>query len=423
MIRMRAEAASTSQSPPSSPPFILPPTRPDAPLPLPLLPPSASYREDRPEVTLPPRNRLGIALGPRYNVEESSGYGITDSWDEIVETLQGAPVSTDIELGEHMKEFESKVRRDTDEIYTMLSDEQDQRQLLAARVNMLFRDRRAHRHTRLLMETEARISREAWGRAMDACDLAHGEVISLRTTVHAQTLEIRELQSADRRRQYVISDLLKTDRKRREEMRELRDDSTSGTGHHIAGAGDCPTGIGCYVTGTVLLGITKDSLKGVSKIAKPMTKLTQKKVNLSGGDKQEISFSTVKQRKVGRCVDAKRKGDFLCITPLKIHEKEQYTDELELGSVCSLSRSGDIIYLELSVLLNASEHKILNAQTKARKPENIKSEDVGGLLIENAKFPEAIREQKLEPTCRMVTLCLKAVAGSHLLCAMLGSVN
>ncbi|GKF32676.1 hypothetical protein Tco_0102474, partial [Tanacetum coccineum] len=32
--------------------------------------------------------------------------------------------------------------------------------------------------------------------------------------------------------------------------------------------------------------------------------------------------------------------------------------------------------------------QILNAQTEARKPENIKSEDVGGMLIENAKFPE-----------------------------------
>ncbi|GJT35164.1 putative reverse transcriptase domain-containing protein [Tanacetum coccineum] len=41
--------------------------------------------------------------------------------------------------------------------------------------------------------------------------------------------------------------------------------------------------------------------------------------------------------------------------------------------------------------------QILNAQTEARKPENIKNEDVGGMLIENAKFPEAIREQKLEP--------------------------
>ncbi|GJR65663.1 putative reverse transcriptase domain-containing protein [Tanacetum coccineum] len=49
--------------------------------------------------------------------------------------------------------------------------------------------------------------------------------------------------------------------------------------------------------------------------------------------------------------------------------------------------------------------QILNAQTEARKPENIKSEDVGGMLIENAKFPEAIREQKLEPHADG-TLCL-----------------
>ncbi|GJU89030.1 putative reverse transcriptase domain-containing protein [Tanacetum coccineum] len=49
--------------------------------------------------------------------------------------------------------------------------------------------------------------------------------------------------------------------------------------------------------------------------------------------------------------------------------------------------------------------QILNAQTEARKPENIKSEDIGGMLIENAKFPEAIREQKLEPRANG-TLCL-----------------
>ncbi|GKG37612.1 hypothetical protein Tco_0456835, partial [Tanacetum coccineum] len=38
--------------------------------------------------------------------------------------------------------------------------------------------------------------------------------------------------------------------------------------------------------------------------------------------------------------------------------------------------------------------QILNAQTEARIPKNIKNEDVGGMFIENAKFPEAIREQK-----------------------------
>nr|GFC07920.1 hypothetical protein [Tanacetum cinerariifolium] len=53
MIRLRDEAASASHSPP-------------------LQLPSASRREDRPEVTLPSRNRLDIALGPRYEVGESS---------------------------------------------------------------------------------------------------------------------------------------------------------------------------------------------------------------------------------------------------------------------------------------------------------------------------------------------------------------
>ncbi|GJZ24327.1 hypothetical protein Tco_0561786 [Tanacetum coccineum] len=86
MIRMRAEAASTSHSLPLRPPFILSSTRPNAPslgipppLPIsvptsspPLLLPSASRREDRPEVTLPPRKRLGIALSPGYEVGESS---------------------------------------------------------------------------------------------------------------------------------------------------------------------------------------------------------------------------------------------------------------------------------------------------------------------------------------------------------------
>nr|GFD26560.1 hypothetical protein [Tanacetum cinerariifolium] len=38
----------------------------------PLQLPSASHREDIPEVTLPPRKRLGIALGPGYEVGESS---------------------------------------------------------------------------------------------------------------------------------------------------------------------------------------------------------------------------------------------------------------------------------------------------------------------------------------------------------------
>ncbi|GJT38955.1 RNA-directed DNA polymerase, eukaryota [Tanacetum coccineum] len=114
----------------------------------------------------------------RRDPEREVGYRITDSWDEIVETLQGAPVSTDTELGRHMTAFETRVRQDTDEVYTRLDDEQSQRQLLA----------------------EARLSREAWRRSMDASDLPHGEVMSLRTTVLGQMSEIRELHAADRQR-------------------------------------------------------------------------------------------------------------------------------------------------------------------------------------------------------------------------------
>nr|GEZ94056.1 reverse transcriptase domain-containing protein [Tanacetum cinerariifolium] len=238
-------------SPPASPlsPWSSPPPRiPFPPLPLilsppshaastlspPLQPPSASHREDRPEVTLPPQKRLGIALGPRYEVGESSSdaaarpvgglradYGFVATMDrEIMRDPERE--STDTELGGYMREFETRVRQDTDEIYMRLDDEQTERQLLAGRLNMLFRDRRAHAYTRHLMETEARMSQEAWVRSTDTNVLVRGEVMSLHTTVLGQMTEIRELHAADRRRQTVISELLRTDHRRSTKIIELR---------------------------------------------------------------------------------------------------------------------------------------------------------------------------------------------------------
>ncbi|GJU29309.1 hypothetical protein Tco_1172898 [Tanacetum coccineum] len=206
----RAEAPSTSYSLPLPPPITLSHTRSDAPssgtpplLPIPL--PTSSpplhllytnRRADRPEVTLPPQKRLGIALGPRYEVRESSsaptarpprgfradygfvatidreimwdlerdvGYEITDTWDEMLVDMLGKPATDETELGRWMIEFTTTVRQDTDEIYTRLDDKQTGRQLMAGRLNMLYRDRRAHARTARLMEAEARMSREAWG--------------------------------------------------------------------------------------------------------------------------------------------------------------------------------------------------------------------------------------------------------------------
>ncbi|GJU79098.1 putative reverse transcriptase domain-containing protein [Tanacetum coccineum] len=60
--------------------------------------------------------------------------------------------------------------------------------------------------------------------------------------------------------------------------------------------------------------------------------------------------------------------------------------------------------LVITISLNLPK-QILNSQTEARKPENIKNEDVGGMLVENAKNLEAIRTEKLEPRADG-TLCL-----------------
>nr|GFB95043.1 hypothetical protein [Tanacetum cinerariifolium] len=66
-------------------------------------------------------------------------------------------------------------------------------------------------------------------RSTDASDLARGEIMSLRTTVLGQMIEIRELHVADRRRQIVILEMLRADHRRSIEIRGLR---TSLQGQH-----------------------------------------------------------------------------------------------------------------------------------------------------------------------------------------------
>ncbi|GJS45647.1 putative reverse transcriptase domain-containing protein [Tanacetum coccineum] len=246
-----------------------------------------------------------------------------------------------------------------------------------------------------------------------------------------------------------------------------------------------------------LAGYYRRFIEGFSKIAKPMTKLTQKKVKFEWGDKQEAAFQLLKQKLCSAPIlalpegsedfiaycDASKKGLGAVLMQrekvisyasrqLKVHEKNYTTHDLELGAVvfalkiwrhylygtkCTVFTDHKSLqhildqkelnmrqrrWLELlsdydcdiryhpgkaNVVADALSRKerepplrvralvmtisldlpkqILNAQTEARKPENIKSEDVGGMLIENAKFPEAIREQKLEPRADG-TLCL-----------------
>ncbi|GKC45648.1 putative reverse transcriptase domain-containing protein [Tanacetum coccineum] len=80
-----------------------------------------------------------------------------------------------------------------------------------------------------------------------------------------------------------------------------------------------------------LSGYYRRFIEGFSKIAKPMTKLTQKKVAFEWGDKQEAAFQTLKNKLCSAPILALPQGAENFI--LKIHEKNYTTHDLELGAV------------------------------------------------------------------------------------------
>nr|GFA64862.1 putative reverse transcriptase domain-containing protein [Tanacetum cinerariifolium] len=140
------------------------------------------------------------------------------------------------------------------------------------------------------------------------------------------------------------------------------------------------------------------------KIAKPMTKLTQKKVIFNWGDKQEAAFQLLKQKLCSAPILALPKGaeDFVAYwvashkglsvvlmqrekvisyasRQLKIHEKNYTTHDLELGAVVFAlkiwrhylkERIKPLRVRALVMMIGLDIPKqILGAQTEARKPQ------------------------------------------------------
>nr|GEU43740.1 putative reverse transcriptase domain-containing protein [Tanacetum cinerariifolium] len=171
-----------------------------------------------------------------------------------------------------------------------------------------------------------------------------------------------------------------------------------------------------------------------------MTKLTQKKVKFNWGDKEEVASQLIKQKLCSVPIQALPKGseDFIvycdasikglrvllmqrerviayATRQLKIHEKNYTTHDLELCLELlndydfefryhsgkenvvtdALSRKERNKPLRVRALVMTSgldlPKQILKAHTVARKPKNLKSKDVGGMLIENSKDPEKPR--------------------------------
>ncbi|GJS61816.1 putative reverse transcriptase domain-containing protein [Tanacetum coccineum] len=161
-----------------------------------------------------------------------------------------------------------------------------------------------------------------------------------------------------------------------------------------------------------LAGYYRRFIEGFSKIAKPMTKLTQKSVKFNWGEKEETAFQTLKQKLCSAPIlalpegsenfvvycDASHKGLGAVLMQkekviayasrqLKIHEKNYTTHDLELGAVVfALKMWRHYLY--------GTKCIILNAQVEARKEENYGTEDLCGMI------------KNLEPRADG-TLCLK----------------
>ncbi|GJZ24431.1 putative reverse transcriptase domain-containing protein [Tanacetum coccineum] len=132
-----------------------------------------------------------------------------------------------------------------------------------------------------------------------------------------------------------------------------------------------------------LAGYYRRFIEGFSKIARPMTKLTQKSVKFEWGEKAEAAFQLLKQR-VGRSFDVEREGHSLRILPTQGSREELYHTRPRAwcSSVC----------LENVETLSV-RYQILSAQSEARKEENFINEDLHGMI------------NKLEPRADG-TLCL-----------------
>ncbi|GJV00304.1 putative reverse transcriptase domain-containing protein [Tanacetum coccineum] len=174
-----------------------------------------------------------------------------------------------------------------------------------------------------------------------------------------------------------------------------------------------------------LAGYYQRFIEGFSKIAKSMTKLTQKGVKFDWGDNKEAAFQLLKQKLCSAPILAlpERSKDFTVYCDasdkglgavLMQREKRRWLELLSdydceiryhpgkanvvADALSGKERSKPLRVQALVMTIGLDLPKqILNTQTEARKPENVKNEDVGGMLLENSKDPEKFKTKKLEP--------------------------
>ncbi|GJX61923.1 hypothetical protein Tco_0294823 [Tanacetum coccineum] len=129
------------------------------------------HETEMPEMCLPLRKRpCRTTPGPGCErplldagVSRELGYGIRDTWDDLVGAIQEIAPTTLEGVNQRVIELSSTVDQEDKIIYSQLDDATDLPQIATA----------------LLIEEEARLSRAAWARSMDAA-IGHSGGISLR---------------------------------------------------------------------------------------------------------------------------------------------------------------------------------------------------------------------------------------------------
>ncbi|GJU35299.1 putative reverse transcriptase domain-containing protein [Tanacetum coccineum] len=114
-----------------------------------------------------------------------------------------------------------------------------------------------------------------------------------------------------------------------------------------------------------LAGYYQRFIEGFSKIAKPMTKLTQKKVKFEWGDKQEAAFQLLKQKLCSAPILALPEGseDFIAYCDAS---KKGLGADLELGAVVfALKLLEDIIYTGPKTILGLMDMVLCPSQQTA----------------------------------------------------------
>nr|GEV91297.1 putative reverse transcriptase domain-containing protein [Tanacetum cinerariifolium] len=124
--------------------------------------PFTSRRTDIPEADMPPRKRACLttpALG--FEIEESSAAGAARQPGPTESDLMRYRVEQAEGVNERVTELDTTVRQRRDEFEIRFEEAQDDRALLRARVNTLFRDRPDHRRTAMLMDREAMLETQS----------------------------------------------------------------------------------------------------------------------------------------------------------------------------------------------------------------------------------------------------------------------